>query len=245
MITFSSVSKTFQKAAAVTALSEVSFQIREQEIVGIIGESGAGKSTLLKLLNGIEIPTSGDIWIDDQHFNAMASQQKRSIQQSICTVFQDANLLGNLTLEDNVSLPLKLQKVKRAVRQTRAHELLSFVGLEGKATRYPREISGGERQRAGIARALAREPKFILCDEPTSSLDQKNKMAMINLLQSIHQQTQTTIIIVTHELDVVKALCSRVLIIDQGRLVDDFCITPQTQHHFSLNYAEQAKEVLL
>ena len=213
MYTLEHVSKIYDNT---TALQDISFSVKQGEIVGIVGKSGSGKSTLLRLLNLLETPTEGRLLLDDRDGTKLHKKEIQEQKQKIGMVFQQYNLLSNLTVWENVMLPLKLLKTKNS---DRVRELLNFVGMAHKAESYPAQLSGGEKQRVALARALTRNPDVLLCDEATSSLDEENTEDVIRLLQRIHQEFPVTIFFVSHELDTVKKLCERVLVMEDSRLL--------------------------
>lgn len=213
MYTLEHVSKIYDNT---TALQDISFSVKQGEIVGIVGKSGSGKSTLLRLLNLLETPTEGRLLLDDRDVTKLHKKEIQEQKQKIGMVFQQYNLLSNLTVWENVMLPLKLLKTKNSER---VQELLNFVGMAHKAESYPAQLSGGEKQRVALARALTRNPDVLLCDEATSSLDEENTDDVIRLLQRIHQEFPVTIFFVSHELDTVKKLCERVLVMEDSRLL--------------------------
>lgn len=213
MYTLEAVSKKYQQT---TALNELSFSVAEGEIVGIVGKSGSGKSTLLRLLNLLERPTKGRLFLADREVSEMSKKEIQQQKQKIGMVFQQYNLLNNLTVKENVALPLKLIGQRN---EAKVLELLSFVGMEHKQNSYPAQLSGGEKQRVALARALIRDPEVLLCDEATSSLDEENTEDVIRLLQRIHQEFSVTIFFVSHELDTVKKLCERVLVMEDSQLL--------------------------
>ena len=214
MITISHLTKIFEgKGPRVTALEDVNLEIGKGDIYGIIGMSGAGKSTLLRCLTLLERPTSGQIML--------AGAQLRAARRGMGVVFQGYNLLMQKTVAENVAFPLRLEKgYDKAAVQARVAELLAIVGLEDRAGAYPAQLSGGQKQRVAIARALATQPEMLLCDEPTSALDPLTTKSMLALLTDINKKLGVTIIIITHELSVVQAICSHVAVISEGRLAE-------------------------
>ncbi|WEG73754.1 methionine ABC transporter ATP-binding protein [Vagococcus intermedius] len=224
MITLTDISKSFVSQGSQShALKNLSLSIHKEEIVGIVGQSGSGKSTLLRLINGLEFPDTGTIIVNDRDLNKLNRTALRKHRQEIGMIFQHFNLLENQTVRQNISLPLTLQHNKS---EEKVDNLLTFVNLKDKANHYPNELSGGEKQRVAIARSLILEPAVLLCDEPTSALDETHSQEIIQLLKNIHQSFGTTIIFVSHELDVVKSLCQRVAILDHGKLLDTIKIKP-------------------
>lgn len=213
MYTLEHVSKVYEETVA---LQDISFSVQQGEIVGIVGKSGSGKSTLLRLLNLLETPTEGRLVLADKDVTQLSKKEIQQQKQKIGMVFQQYNLLNNLTVKENVALPLKLIGVKD---EEKVLELLSFVGMAHKKDSYPAQLSGGEKQRVALARALTRNPDVLLCDEATSSLDEENTDDVIRLLQQIHQEFPVTIFFVSHELDTVKKLCERVLVMEDSRLL--------------------------
>lgn len=207
----------FQNKKEIHSLKNITLTINDNEIVGIIGVSGSGKSTLLKLLSLVEEPTSGDIYWDGVAVNHLEENQRRGYQKQIGMIFQHYHLLANQTVEKNVALPLRLLGRKDPEKVA---DLLNFVGLAEKAQAYPKNLSGGEKQRVAIARSLVTDPQLLLCDEPTSALDEKSTQEVLELLQSVYQKYQTTIVFVSHEIEVVKQFCQRVVILEAGEVKD-------------------------
>lgn len=238
MIQLYHVSKDYQQ---LNALDDLNFQIEQGEIVGIIGKSGSGKSTLLRILNLIETPTKGEIYFGEKEIQTLTKKQIQQTKQTIGMIFQHYNLLSNLTVHQNVALPLKLLG---KINHEKVDELLDFVGMRVKSQYYPAELSGGEKQRVAIARALVRNPTLLLCDEPTSSLDEENTEEIIRLLKRIHKEFSPTILFVSHELSSVKTLCERVLVLESGRITDEFFNTPKDVSSPVLSYAERIKRGL-
>ncbi len=222
VIQISHLTKIFEcKDHRVTALEDVNLNIEKGEIYGIIGMSGAGKSTLLRCLTLLERPSSGEISLNGHNIAALSGAQLRRARRSMGVVFQGYNLLMQKTVFENIAFPLKLEKkLKKPQIEARVTELLKIVGLEDRKNAYPAQLSGGQKQRVAIARALATNPEMLLCDEPTSALDPLTTKAMLTLLDDINKQLGVTIIIITHELAVVKAICSHVAVISDGRLAE-------------------------
>ena len=226
MLQIKNISKTYKTGNLVQrALDDVSLRVENGEVFGIIGMSGAGKSTLLRCLSVLEKPTQGRVLLDGEdlgrELQGLSGKEKIAYYKSIGTVFQGYNLLMQKTVAENVAFPLKLEKGyhKQAVA-ARVQELLNLVGLADKAGAYPAQLSGGQKQRVAIARALATSPEMLLCDEPTSALDPLTTKAMLALLQDINRKLGVTILIITHELAVVQAICSRVAVISDGRVAE-------------------------
>ncbi len=222
MITISHLTKIFEgKGPRVTALEDVNLEIGKGDIYGIIGMSGAGKSTLLRCLTLLERPTSGQIMLAGQDIASLSGAQLRAARRGMGVVFQGYNLLMQKTVAENVAFPLRLEKgYDRAAVQARVAELLAIVGLEDRAGAYPAQLSGGQKQRVAIARALATQPEMLLCDEPTSALDPLTTKSMLALLTDINKKLGVTIIIITHELSVVRTICNRMVVIDNGGVVE-------------------------
>lgn len=204
-----------------TALDGVTFDVRQGEILGVIGHSGAGKSTLIRCLNGLEKPTKGRVYLDGIDITQLKGRKLREQKRKIGMVFQHFNLLSAKTVEENIKYPLRLErKQSEQEMSSRVRELLELVGLEGYENHYPSQLSGGQKQRVGIARALANEPKLLLCDEATSALDPQTTSAILSLLLDINSRLGMTILVITHEMNVIRSLCDRVIILDQGKLVE-------------------------
>ncbi|OUM98333.1 MAG: hypothetical protein BAA04_05760 [Firmicutes bacterium ZCTH02-B6] len=221
MLRLENVQKTYGRGAnQVQALRGVSIDVMPGEIFGIIGLSGAGKSTLIRCINLLERPQAGRVYIDGVDVTDYKGAVLRSMRRQIGMVFQHFNLLTNRTALGNVTFPMEIAGLSRRERDQRALELLEFVGLRAKAHRYPSELSGGEKQRVGIARALASEPRLLLCDEPTSALDPETTASFLNLLKDINRRLGLTIVMVTHQMHVVRAVCGRVAVLDQGRVAE-------------------------
>lgn len=203
------------------ALKDVSLTVRRGEIVGIIGRSGAGKSTLIRCLNGLEQPDEGVIEIEGRPITGLSEKALQAVRSRVGMVFQHFNLLSAKTVEQNVALPLKIAGYDKARRQARVAELLALVGLEDKAKNYPAALSGGQKQRVGIARALAANPALLLCDEATSALDPETTRSILALLQSLNQKLGITILLITHEMEVIKKIAHRVAVINAGEIVEE------------------------
>lgn len=223
MIEIRNLTKNFQNPdkSVLRVLNNISFTIEDGDIYGIIGMSGAGKSTMLRLIGLLDTPTSGSILVDGQDISVLAGREKIQYYKSIGTVFQGYNLLMQRTVAQNVAFPLKLSEHNKADVAQRVAELLSLVGLSEKADVYPAQLSGGQMQRVAIARALATRPKLILCDEPTSALDSLTTSSILQLLADINRRLGVTIIIITHEIGVVKTICNKVAVLEGGVLVDN------------------------
>lgn len=202
------------------ALADINLNIREGEVFGIIGRSGAGKSTLIRMLNLLERPTQGAVRVDGHDITAYTAAQLREYRRQVGMVFQHFNLLRARTVLDNVCFPLRLSGMSRAARLARAQEVLALVGLSDHAHKYPGQLSGGQQQRVGIARALASRPRLLLCDEATSALDPETTQSILRLLGDINQRLGLTIVLITHSMDVIRAVCDRVAVIESGRIVE-------------------------
>ncbi|MCH4218524.1 MAG: ATP-binding cassette domain-containing protein [Megasphaera sp.] len=221
MIKFSDISKTFQvKNETVQALQHVSLTIQDGDIFGVIGFSGAGKSTLLRMVNALEVPTEGQVEIDGKNIDALSHNELRKVRKKIGMVFQQFNLLDSRTVYDNVAIPLRLNHTEQTAMHTTVTKLLEFVNLADKAAAYPPQLSGGQKQRVGIARALATNPSILLCDEATSALDPETTEQILQLLERINKELNITILIVTHEIQVIQRLCNRVAVMEHGRVVE-------------------------
>jgi D-methionine transport system ATP-binding protein len=223
MVVFENVTKRFggqNGEAAFTALGGVDLSVPRGSITGIIGRSGAGKSTLIRLVNGLETLTSGRVVVDGVDVGGLDEQGLRQLRRSIGMIFQHFNLLASRTAYDNVALPLEIAGVSRQDIKKKVQPLLDLVGLGDKANRYPAELSGGQKQRVGIARALATEPKLLLSDEATSALDPETTQSILELLQKINSELNLTVLLITHEMEVVKTIASQVAVIDKGLIVE-------------------------
>ncbi len=203
------------------ALDGVSLKVRQGEILGIIGRSGAGKSTLIRCLNGLERPDSGEVFVEGREIGRLRERELQPVRRRIGMIFQHFNLLSAKTVEENVALPLKIAGADKASRRRRAAELLDLVGLPEKAGSYPAELSGGQKQRVGIARALAAEPALLLSDEATSALDPETTRSILKLLKDINRRLGLTVLLITHEMEVVRSIADRVAVLDHGRIVEE------------------------
>jgi D-methionine transport system ATP-binding protein len=210
-----------RRFGATAALDGVSLTVRKGEILGIIGRSGAGKSTLIRCLNGLERPDSGQVMIEGRDIARLGERELQPLRRRIGMIFQHFNLLSAKTVEDNVALPLKIEGRTKAERLARAAELLELVGLSEKAKAYPASLSGGQKQRVGIARALAARPALLLSDEATSALDPETTRSILALLRDINRRLGLTILLITHEMEVIRSIADRVAVIDAGRIVEE------------------------
>ena len=235
LIEFREVSKSFGSGAnRVTAVDAVTLSIARGEIFGIIGYSGAGKSTLVRLINALEPVTSGELLIDGVDVAQLSEAKLRRIRAGIGMIFQQFNLFRSRTVFGNVAYPLKVAGWPRADRRRRVAELLAFVGLTDKAWSYPDQLSGGQKQRVGIARALATNPKILLADESTSALDPETTADVLRLLARVNRELGVTIVVITHEMEVVRSIADRVAVLDAGRVIEtgtvfDVFSDPQTE----------------
>ena len=221
MIRFEHVSKTFQtKNGPFDALKDVSFEIEKGDIYGVIGYSGAGKSTLIRMVNALETPTSGNVWVEEKDIGTLNQKELRNLRKGIGMIFQQFNLLESKTIYDNVAIALKLNGVSKKDIEKRVTELLDFVELSDKKYSYPGQLSGGQKQRVGIARALANNPSILLCDEATSALDPKTTDSILELLKKINEMLHITIVIITHEMNVIQKICNKVAVMDYGQVVE-------------------------
>ncbi|MGE7674588.1 methionine ABC transporter ATP-binding protein [Lysinibacillus sp. NPDC094403] len=221
MIVFKHIVKEFyQKKKKITALNDVSLEVQKGDIFGIIGYSGAGKSTLIRMVNGLENPTSGQIIVDGKDIQKLSSNEKIMNKKKISMIFQHFNLLESKNVFDNVALPLKLRNESKEEIDRKVKEMLSFVGLEDKDKNYPNQLSGGQKQRVGIARALVTNPEILLCDEATSALDPKTTKSILELLKRVNEQFNITILLITHEMEVIRDLCNKVAVMEDGQLVE-------------------------
>ena len=221
MISVSHVSKTFRSGDAVTtALDDVSLEVAPGEIFGVIGQSGAGKSTLIRAVNLLERPDSGTVTVDGEELTALPAGGLRLARRKIGMVFQHFNLLAGRTVQGNVELGLEIVGLDATSRRRRASEILDLVGLAAKAKSYPSELSGGQKQRVGIARALASKPTVLLSDEATSALDPETTRSILDLIKTVNTELGLTVLLITHEMDVVKRICDSAALIEAGRIVE-------------------------
>jgi D-methionine transport system ATP-binding protein len=223
MVRFEQVAKTYpayRGKPSVQALRAIDFAIPRGSVTGVIGRSGAGKSSLVRLINGLEKPSSGRVVVDGQDISALSGRELRLAQRSIGMIFQHFNLLSSRTAADNIALPLEIAGWSKADIAIRVSELLELVGIADKYDRYPSELSGGQKQRVGIARALATRPNVLLSDEATSALDPQTTRSILDLLASINRELGVTIVLITHEMSVVRQLAKEVVVIDAGHIVE-------------------------
>lgn len=236
------VSKSFeQKGIRVDALKDINLTIESGDIYGIIGMSGAGKSTLVRCLNYLERPTDGQIVIDGKELGSLTEKELRKERSDIAMIFQHFNLLMQKSVVDNICFPLQLQGIKKKEAREKARELLKTVGLEEKEKAFPAQLSGGQKQRVAIARALASNPKILLCDEATSALDPQTTASILSLLKEINEKLGITIVIITHQMSVIREICNQVAIIEHGELVEHGSV----EEIFSKPKSKAAKELIL
>ncbi|MGY3748968.1 methionine ABC transporter ATP-binding protein [Vagococcus acidifermentans] len=237
------VTKQFNgKQGKLTAVDQVDLAIEAGEIFGVIGYSGAGKSTLIRLLNQLEKPTDGKIIINGQTVNDLKGAELRGYRKKIGMIFQHFNLLWSRTVIENIMLPLELTGVSKPARRKRAQELIKLVGLEGREDAYPSQLSGGQKQRVGIARALANEPEILLCDEATSALDPQTTDEVLDLLLAINQKLNLTIVLITHEMNVIRKICDRVAVMEDGKVIEVgevLSVFKNPQHEVTKKFVQQ------
>ena len=222
MIELRNLSKSFVTSdGPVDALRHVNLTVNDGDIYGIIGMSGAGKSTLVRCINMLERPTDGSVLMDGKDLGALNKKQMQEMRRKVTMIFQSFNLLMQRTCLQNIMFPLKLAHMPRAQAEARARQLLETVGLPDKANAYPAQLSGGQQQRIAIARALATDPKVLLCDEATSALDPKTTHAILQLIRQINRDTGITVIVITHQMSVVQEICNRVAILENGAVVEE------------------------
>lgn len=242
MIEFKNISKHYQlKGQTIRALDQINLKIPAGSIFGIIGYSGAGKSTLIRLINLLERPDQGQVMINQTDFTALDARSLRQERTNIGMIFQHFNLLQTKTVAANIEMPLKLLGIHKAEREKRLNELLDFIDLKHKKDAFPDELSGGQKQRVGIARALANHPKILLCDEATSALDPQTTKSVLALLKKINQEQGITIVMVTHEMDVIETVCDYVAVMEQGQVIETgstLDIFSQPKHQTTKNFIQ-------
>ncbi|WOO87802.1 ATP-binding cassette domain-containing protein [Mollicutes bacterium LVI A0039] len=233
MIEFKDVNKYYkQKDGELHALKDINLRIDPGEIFGCIGFSGAGKSTLLRCVNGLEPITSGSVIVDQVDFHTLSAVEQREVQKDIGIIFQQFNLLNQKTIYDNIKIVLDISNYPKSEVDARIREVLDFVGLSDKLNEYPNQLSGGQKQRVGIARAIANKPKILLCDEPTSALDPITTDSILELIKKVNSELGITILIITHEMEVISKICNRVAIMESGAIIEsgpifDIFVNPQ------------------
>lgn len=223
IIEFKNVTKIYNNRDTqkeIYAVKDVSFLVSKGEICGIIGYSGAGKSTLLRMVNGLEIPTKGEIRVAGQEITRLRGKALQKTRQKIGMIFQHFHLLWSRTVRENIAFPLEVMKLPRKEIHRRVDELIERVGLAEHGDAYPSQLSGGQKQRVGIARAIATHPDVLLCDEATSALDPETTQSILALLQEINQELGITILLITHEMSVVRSICENMVVMDQGEIVE-------------------------
>lgn len=221
LISIKGLKKEFiTKDRQITAVDHVDIDINNGEIFGVIGYSGAGKSTFIRLINRLEEPSAGTITIEDNEITNLNQNELRIARQDIGMIFQHFNLLWSRTVAENIAFPLEIAGVSKEKRKKRVQELIDLVGLTGRENAYPSQLSGGQKQRVGIARALANKPKLLLCDEATSALDPETTNSILDLLVDINEKMGLTIILITHEMQVIRKICHRVAVMENGKIVE-------------------------
>ncbi len=243
MITIKNLSKIYRtKKQNITAVDELNLTIESGEIFGVIGYSGAGKSTFVRLLNRLEEPTAGEIIINGKDIVKQRKNELRLARQEIGMIFQHFNLLWSRTVHQNIAFPLEIAGVPKKERKEKVDRLIELVGLKGRENAYPSQLSGGQKQRVGIARALANDPKVLLCDEATSALDPETTDSILDLLVDINKRLGLTIVLITHEMNVIRKICHRVAVMDTGKVVEQgdarmYSRTRMTSYHETLRSA--------
>lgn len=231
MVKLEQVNKIFYKnKVGIQALKDVSLQIDQGDVFGIIGYSGSGKSTLVRTINLLERPTSGNVYLSDRNITSLSEKELIPIRRKISMIFQHFNLLSSRTVFDNIALPLQLTNTPKEIINKRVGNLLKMVDLSQKESTYPAALSGGQKQRVAIARALASDPEILLCDEATSALDPQTTRSILSLLKRINQELGITIVLITHQMEVVRAICNRVAVISDGRVVEENEVNALFQH---------------
>lgn len=255
MINLNNISVKFtQKEREVVAVDNVSLEVAKGDIYGIVGYSGAGKSTLVRVINLLQKPTSGSVVVEDKNLVELSKRELREERKKIGMIFQHFNLMDSRTIADNVAFPLKSSGLTKQEIAAKVDKLLALVGILDKKDAYPSQLSGGQKQRVAIARALANDPKILLCDEATSALDPKTTLSILELLQEVNQKLGITIVIITHEMQVVKEICNKVAVMENGRVIErgdvvtifDEPKEPLTQDFIrTATHVEQAEKKLL
>ena len=231
MITLENVNKTYSsKAGTITALTDINLSVASGEIFGVIGKSGAGKSTLIRCVNLLERPTSGSVKIDGRELTTLSTKALSEVRHSVGMVFQHFNLLSTRTAYENIAMPLQLLGKSKAEIDQSVMPLLELTGLKERADSYPSQLSGGQKQRVAIARALATKPKVLLCDEMTSSLDPETTMSILDLIKDINSQMDLSILLITHEMEVIKSITDHVAVLDDGKIIEQSDIVTLFKH---------------
>ncbi|OKP03517.1 methionine ABC transporter ATP-binding protein MetN [Xenorhabdus eapokensis] len=231
MIRLTKINKIFQQGTrTIKALSDINLHVPQGQIYGVIGSSGAGKSTLIRCVNMLERPTSGQVLVAGQDLTSLSERELTHARRHIGMIFQHFNLLSSRTVFDNIALPLELNNTPKAEIKAKVNELLELVGLAEKHDAYPANLSGGQKQRVAIARALANSPKVLLCDEATSALDPATTRSILELLKDINRRLGLTILLITHEMDVVKRICDQVAVISGGQLIEQDVVSEIFSH---------------
>ncbi|MDY3706842.1 ATP-binding cassette domain-containing protein [Vagococcus lutrae] len=244
MIELKNIDVTFESnQKTIHAVQNVSLAINKGEVYGIVGYSGAGKSTLVRVMNLLQRPTSGEVWVNQEALTELSDKGLRQARKKIGMIFQHFNLLPSRTVLENVLYPLKNSSLSRSEKITKAQELLTLVGLQDHLTQYPSQLSGGQKQRVAIARALANDPDVLLCDEATSALDPKTTQDILALLKKLNEELELTIVLITHEMQVVKDICDRVAVMQDGRVIEQgpiLQIFTQPQEALTVDFVQTA-----
>ncbi|MBP8202569.1 methionine ABC transporter ATP-binding protein [Pseudomonas sp. Irchel 3E20] len=248
MIEFQNIHKTYRVSGKdIPALHPTNLRVENGQVFGLIGHSGAGKSTLLRLINRLEEPSGGIITVDGEEVTALDAKGLRRFRQQVGMIFQHFNLLASKTVADNVALPLTLAgELSRSEIERRVAELLARVGLQDHAKKYPAQLSGGQKQRVGIARALATKPKILLCDEATSALDPQTTASVLQLLAEINRELNLTIVLITHEMDVIRRVCDQVAVMDAGVIVEQGSVADvflHPKHPTTKRFVQEAEQI--
>ena len=247
MIRLEGVTRRYRSAAGErTALDAVDLTIGRGEVFGVVGRSGAGKSTLIRAINRLETPDAGRIFVDDQEITALKPVELRAARRRIGMIFQHFNLLSSRTVAGNVAFPLELAGTPKAEIDARVAELLQTVGLEAHAQKYPAQLSGGQKQRVGIARALATRPQILLCDEATSALDPQTTASVLSLLSKINRELGLTIVLITHEMDVIRRVCDQVGVMDAGVIVEQGSVADvflHPKHPTTKRFVQESEQI--
>ena len=220
LIKLTDIKKTYAGDKEVQALKRINLEVEEGEIYGVIGLSGAGKSTLIRCINMLEQPTEGSVVVDGQELTTLSTNELRKVRKKMGMIFQHFNLLSSRTVYENIAFPLELEGKSQQEIEVAVAPLLELVGLSDKRNHYPAQLSGGQKQRVGIARALANNPKVLLCDEATSALDPQTTKSILQLLQDINRKLKLTIVLITHEMQVIKEICHHVAVIENGQIIE-------------------------